>query len=399
MQNEKYIISGLFLDTEETSEQLPDYKIVDVILHGEEYNTVKDYVEELGSSIEKNLTLIDYNVSKEDFISIYNKHRKVGSEAAFVHQFELNEKPGGLSDCSGFLKAYTLSQYGFSSCKEIEKLYKKYRKAGIKNFSFSTGSQVPVHFFLKHLPTFQNETSSRQDYFISALYNKKQGKRVLEEAGLNKKIIMTKLKEEYGVEDFNTVLPHVLLNISQTILNPQEASSKPLAIYVRTKEISEGTHSDKRLLSSLSKSHNIILVQVENSTELNTILKRIKETFPLADLLVMGSHGSSWGMEFIRIEDTESFELISQVLKPEATIFLSSCNTAKRTRHLPNGPFAYVLSNALPERTVIAAKYATYGQYLKYNPSAQDTSRRYTAFMRRTPIAIIKNGEEQDFTK
>jgi hypothetical protein len=406
VQNEKYISTEFSLDTKRG--ELHDYQDIALLIHGEEYNTVRDYVAKKGFDMKNGrTTLVDYNIPEQFFMNFYERTYTTGSNTSFAYQFDLGtdyrEKlgycPVSSGSCPTFLRAYKMNSYGFESYEEYQALKEEYKQSNIDNFTFSLGSQVPIEFFQKHVPKFEGEDSGTQDYSISHLYNKRQGKKLIEKEGFDKKSTIKKLKREYGVEDFSSILPSVLLNITQTISDPQSANNRPLAIYVRTSELSEGTFSDKHLLASLSKYHNIILAQVGNNEELDEVLMNIKEKFPQADLLVLSSHGNSWGMEFIGVKDIPSFDLISGVLKPEATIFLSSCSTAKRIRQLPEGPFAYILSKYVPGRTIIAAKDLTNSQFLRHNPYAQDASRKYTAFMQGTPIAVIKNGIEQNFIK
>jgi hypothetical protein len=407
IENEKYLRTGFTFKTE--SNPFSIERTIDAIIHGEEYNIVKRYLEESGSLMEEeSLSLVDYEVPAQYYTHFLQQTEKGRSSAPIAYQLDLGtnyrEKlgycphpTGGV--CPEFNEVYRLNAYGFESYEEFLDLAMEYAQKDIGYGRFSMKSKVPTDFFLKHLHKFEGEKNNIKDLNISHLYNKRQGKQMLQEARLDKKDIMKKLRKKYGVQDFSFVLPNVILNVGKTISDPQSTSDRPLAIYIRTSRLSEGTFSDKHLLSSLSETHNIILAQVEDNKALNNVLKHIEKTFPQADLLVLSSHGSSYGMEFIREDDTKSFGLISNVIKPEATIFLSSCSTAQREWRRPDGPFAYIFSNAVQGRTIIAAKDATYGQYLKYIPSAQDPSRKYTAYMHKTPIAIIKNGMELGFIK
>jgi hypothetical protein len=406
VQNEKYITTHFDLDTRRSD--LPTYySYIDLLIHKEEYNTLEKGLAEIGVTMtNKLLTFLDYNVPNDFIADFREKTHMTGINTSFAHQFDLGlnyqEESGycPTEECTNYLEIYTQQNYGYGSYEEYKALKDAYKQEeSIRDFTFSLGSQVPVEFFLKHVSKFEGKNSGEQDYSISHLYNKQQGKQLLEKEGFDKKAIMKKLRKEYGVKDFSSVLPKVLLNIAQTISDPQSTNSKPLAIYVRTSKLSEGTFSDKRLLASLAQSHNIILAQVKNNRELKNTLRNIKEKFPQVDLLVLSSHGSPSGMEFIDAKDIPNFDLIATILKPEATIFLSSCSTAEKKFGQKYAPFAYVLSKYVPGRTVIAAKDLTKGQYLRYNPSAQDSSRKYTAFMWGTPIAIIKNGVEQEFIK
>jgi hypothetical protein len=347
--------------------------------------------------------LIFYKVPEAHFDAWY-KTLYSPTPIAFTYQMGLTKQyfrkkwaPNGATTKT----IYELRERGWKSVSQYVALTEAYREMretyGYKNFTFSRGERVPIDFFVKKYPEFEalGINSGEIDHRIAALYNKKKGKRLLRALGFDAKDILSQMKKKLGLINFAAISPRIIGKIGQLISAPNTfEKEKPLALFITTQGLSEGTFSEKRLISSLAQAHRLLVAQVSSKRQLLKVLEYVENEFnSKANIVVFDDHGGGYGISFFRSDDTEVFDQLNKVTESDATVFLSSCATAE---YLSSGEkaFAYIISESLQGRTIFAGRYNTSGQYLNYYPKSVNSSDKYRVFMNNTPVITIKDGIE-----
>jgi hypothetical protein len=247
------------------------------------------------------------------------------------------------------------------------------------NFAFSFGERVPPKEFLRLLDTLPSDlVTGERDYEIANRYQRDEGTKNLTALGLNATEILDAFQRDYLFEDFYPVNPTVLGVMGQTYADPTWRADAPLAVVVMSREVSEGTFSENRVLARLAKTHRLVVGQANTSDDLLKITSSAIKRHGLADVLVLSGHGNSTFAAVLGIEPA-TFAALSGTLHPQATIILSACSTGEWVPGDVN--VAAALRDALPGRTVIAATALINGAYVNYLPDTPTRADRYRVFM------------------
>ena len=241
--------------------------------------------------------------------------------------------------------------------------------------TFCIENRVPFLFYAQELPNLPvNLDSALKDYTIAGLYNKEvRVRQRLAQIGMNADVLYQGLLDDYGVDDYDMILPDVAEVIVRTYTDPQYRSSQPLALVVSDKEVSDGTFSDDRILAHLVKTHRVVYGQALDEAQFKAIAAKAYQKHGAFDLVVSLGHGNSEASGALRIGSEDVFGQLALHLKPQATVLLASCSSGDRRG--VDDTLADKMRRFLPGRRVIAADFLTSGVFLQYDAAASAENR------------------------
>jgi len=282
--------------------------------------------------------------------------------------------PNGLGGY-GFTVNFDFLERGVDRSGRSEALRDEYlSKLGVLP-NFSIENRVPLSFFEQELSKLPADLNvGLKDYTIAGFYNKEVRVRErVAQIGMDADSLYQGLFADYGVDDYEMIPPGVAEVIARTYTDPQYRISRPLALVVSDKDVSDGTFSDDRILAHLAKTHRVVYGQALDAAQFKAIAAKGYQKHGAFDLVVSAGHGNSAASGAIGIGSDDVFEQLALLLNPQATVMLASCSSGDRRG--VDDTLADKMRRFLPGRRVIAADFPTSGEFLYYDAAASAENR------------------------